>query len=104
MKEYAGKGKVVFIEGRTFKTIILLPDGKSIAVNDTVKQRMTRVIQELVKQPGIKSKDLAKMTGVSEVSIHRDIQKTYQLVEFRGVPKTGGYFLTDYMLSKLDKK
>jgi ATP-dependent DNA helicase RecG len=120
MKEYAGKGKAVFIEAGTFKTIIPLPDGKAITVNDTVndivndtvngtvsdtvKQRMTRIIQELVRQPGLKSKDLAKLTGVSEVSIRRDIQKLTQLVEFKGAPKTGGYFLTDYMLSKLDKK
>jgi hypothetical protein len=61
---------------------------------------MPRVIQELVKQPGLKSKDLAKITGVS-VSIHRDMQKLTLLVEFRGAPKIGGYFLTDYMLSKL---
>ncbi|MBX2924459.1 MAG: HTH domain-containing protein [Chitinophagaceae bacterium] len=65
---------------------------------------MTSVIQELIKQPGLKSKDLAKLTGVSEVSIRRDMQKLTQLVEFRGAPKTGGYFLTDYMLLKLDKK
>jgi len=98
----------VFIEGGTFKAIIPLPDGKAIAiddtVNDTVKQRMIRVIQELAKQPGLKSKDLAKIAGVSEVSIRRDMQKLTRLVEFKGAPKTGGYFLTDYMLSKLDKK
>ena len=99
-------GKAVFIEGAIFKMIMPLPDGKAIAVNDTVndtvKQRMTRVIQELVKQPGLKSKDLAKITGVSEVSIRRDMQKLTLLVEFRGAPKTGGYFPTDYMLSKLE--
>ncbi|HRP58296.1 ATP-binding protein [Agriterribacter sp.] len=107
MKEYVGKGKAFFIEGATFKTIVSLPDGKAVVindtVNDTVKQRMKRVIQELIKQPGLKSKDLAKLAGVSEVSIRRDMQKLMQLVEFRGAPKTGGYFLTDHMLLKLDK-
>lgn len=67
MKEYAGKSKAFFIEGAAFKTIVSLPDGKAMVindtVNDTVKQRMTRVIQELIKQPGLKSKDLAKLTG-----------------------------------------
>lgn len=112
-KEYAGKGKPVFIEGKTFKTIIPLPDGAPVplsdtvndtvsdTVNDTVKQRMVWVIKELIKQPGLKSKYLAKITGVSEVSIRRDMQKLTQLVEFRGAPKIGGYFLTDYMLSKI---
>ena len=110
-KEYAGKGKAVFIEGGTFKTIIPIPDRKVIVaddtvndtVNDTVKQRMIKVIQELAKKPGLNSRHLAKITGVSEVSIRRDIQKLTQLIEFRGAPKTGGYFLTDYMLSRLDK-
>jgi len=32
------------------------------------------------------------------------MQKLTRLIEFRGASKTGGYFLTDYMLSKLDKK
>lgn len=110
-KEYAGKGKAVFIEGGTFKTIVPLPDGKPTAigdtvndtVSDTVKRRMTMIIRELIKQPGMKSKDLAKITGVSEVSVRRDIQKITKLVEFKGAPKTGGYFLTEYMLSKLDQ-
>jgi len=45
------KRKPVFVEGGTFKSIIPLPDGKAIAINDTVKQRMTRVIQEFVSFP-----------------------------------------------------
>jgi len=62
------------------------------------------LIRELIKQPGLKSKDLAAMTSVSEVTIHRDMQKLGKLIEFRGVPKKGGYYLTEYMLSKLNKK
>jgi ATP-dependent DNA helicase RecG len=118
-KEYAGKGKAVFIEGSTFKTIIPLPDGKAIIADDTVsdtvndtvndttdtvKKRMILLIKELIKQPGLKSKDLANITGVSEVSIRRDMQKLGKLIEFRGAPKKGGYFLTEYMQTKLNKK
>jgi len=47
---------------------------------------------------------LAEKQGVSEVTIKRDMQKIKPLVEYRGSQKTGGYFLTGYMLSKLDKK
>ncbi|RXK83977.1 HTH domain-containing protein [Filimonas effusa] len=119
-KEYAGKGNAEFLEGSTFKTIIPLNfrntvssvdtvtdtvnDTVSDTVNDTVKQRLTKIIKELNRQPGLKSKDLAKITGVSEVSIRRDMQRLTLLVEFRGAPKTGGYFLTSYMLSKLDNR
>jgi len=71
MKEYASKSKALFIEGASFKTIVSLPDGKAVVINDTVKQRMTRVIQELIKQPGLKSKDLAKeSSGKMEQSCH----------------------------------
>ena len=124
IREYAGSREAVFIEGGAFKTIIPLPDGKTIpaddtlsdtgndtvndtvsdTVSDTVKRRMVQVIMELTQSPGLKSKDLARITGVSEVSIRRDMQKITSLVEFRGAPKTGGYFLTDLMRSKLEKK
>ena len=32
------------------------------------------------------------------------MQKIRRLVEYKGSQKTGGYFLTDYLLSKLNKK
>lgn len=32
------------------------------------------------------------------------MQKVRPLVEYRGSKKTGGYFLTDHMLLRLDKK
>jgi|GEM_PF-1146584 len=34
---------------------------------------MVKTIQELAKQPDLKSNDLAKITGVSEVSIGRNM-------------------------------
>lgn len=116
MKEYAGNGRAMFIEGRIFRTIIPRPGSKRVAindtindsvsdtVNDTVRLRMIKIIRELAGKPGLISKDLAKITGVSEVSIRRDMQKLTKPVEFKGAPKTGGYFLTDHMLSKLKGK
>lgn len=113
-KEYAGRGKAVFIEGGTFKTIIPLPEGKVIAVNDTindtindtvndiVKKRLGRIILLLYNNQGLRISELAKKLKVSEVTIKRDMQKIRTLVAYRGSQKTGGYFLTDYMLSKLD--
>ncbi len=108
IKEYAGIGKAVFIEGGTFKTVIPLPDGKTVAtddtVNDTVKKRLVQIILQLQYHPGLRINELAENFNVSEVTIKRDMQKIRPLVEYRGSQKTGGYFLTDYMLSKLDKK
>ncbi|NCT75122.1 MAG: HTH domain-containing protein [Chitinophagaceae bacterium] len=109
-KEYAGRGKAVFIEGGTFKTIIPLPEGKVIAVNDTindtvndiVKKRLGRIILLSYNNQGLRISELANKLKVSEVTIKRDMQKIRTLVAYRGSQKTGGYFLTDYMLSKLD--
>ena len=116
IKEYAGKGKAIFVEGETFKTIIPLPYGKVIAaddtindtvnytVNDTVKSRMVRIILRLQEHPGLRTSELAKNFNMSAITIKRDMQKIRRLVEYKGSQKTGGYFLTDYMLSKLNKK
>lgn len=63
-KEYAGRGKAVFIEGGAFKTIIPLPEGKVIAVNDTVndivKKRLGRIILLLYNNQGLRISELAK--------------------------------------------
>jgi ATP-dependent DNA helicase RecG len=112
MKEYAGKGKAVFVEGGTFKTIIPLPGGKVMVVddtvndtvNDTVKKRLKQIIHHLRHNPGLRINELAEKYNVSEVTIKRDMQKIRPLVEYKGSQKTGGYFLTDYMLSKLGKE
>ena len=108
MSAYSGKGKAVFIEGGTFKTIIPLPDGKAIAiddtVNDTVKKRLIQIIRQLNSNPGLRITGLAEKFNVSEITIKRDMQKIRSLAEYRGSQKTGGYFLTAYMLSKLDKR
>jgi len=63
-----------------------------------------QIILQLYNKPGRRIRELAEKQGVSEVTIKRDMQKIKPLVEYRGSQKTGGYFLTGYMLSKLDKK
>jgi len=119
VKEYAGRGKALFIEGSTFKTIIPVPDEKVQAsdtvyntvddtvndtVNDTVKGRLAKIILFIAEKPGMKKQELAGKLNVSEVTIKRDMQKIKELVLFKGTQKTGGYFLTDYRQSKLGKK
>ena len=125
---YAGGGKPQFIEGPVFKMIIPLAEGVSggvivgvaegvidtvrdtvnvtvrDTVNDTVKERMARMIIHLFQHPGLKSKELAKVLDVSEVSVRRDIQKINRLVEFKGAPKTGGYTLSQELHDKLHDK
>ncbi|MEJ0103813.1 MAG: HTH domain-containing protein [Bacteroidota bacterium] len=98
----------MFIEGGTFKTIIPLLDRTTIAINDTIsdtiKERLSKAVKLLFEKPGMKVNELIEKLGVSERTAKRDLEKIRALVAYRGSKKTGGYFLTDYMLSKLDKK
>ena len=112
--EYAGRGKAVFIEGGTFKTIIPLPNKKDKVINDTIndtindfisdsiKERLSNAIKLLLEKQGLKVSELAQKLEVSERTAKRDLEKIRKLIEYRGSKKTGGYFLTDYILSKLD--
>jgi ATP-dependent DNA helicase RecG len=121
-KTYAGAGQAAFIEGSTFKTVVPLPeetDGPAVnindtindtvnelddTVNDTIKQRWASIIQSIEAKPGIRMRDLVHNLKVSEITVKRDMQKLKKLAEFRGTQKTGGYFLTAYMQSRLNSK
>ena len=117
--QYAGKGKAAFIEGTTFKTAIPLPYSKIEVINDTVndivndtvndtvndivKRRLVSLILLLHSSQGLRVTELATKLKVSEITIKRDMQKIRQLIEYKGSQKTGGYFLTELMQSKLGK-
>ena len=131
MKEYAENGRAMFIEGRTFKTIIPRPDRKAIVISDTIndtvndtindtingmingtingtineliKDRLIKAIKLLYEKPGMKVNELIKELEVSERTAKRDLEKIRSLIEYRGSKKTGGYFLSNYMLSKLNR-
>jgi|GEM_PF-2782136 len=45
MKEYAGKGKAVFIEDGTFKSIVPLPDGKAVMIDDTANDTVSDTVK-----------------------------------------------------------
>ncbi|WP_127132700.1 HTH domain-containing protein [Pseudoflavitalea rhizosphaerae] len=121
MREYAGNGRAMFIEGRIFKTIIPRPESKTIVINDAIidtvngaingtingtisdliKDRLSKAIKLLYENPGLKVNELIRELDVSERTAKRDLEKIRSLVEYRGSKKTGGYFLSDFMLSKL---
>lgn len=125
IKEYAGKDAPQFIEGQVFKTELPVPEVEGDTVNDTVniddtvkdtvndtvndtvsdpiKKRLVQIILYLFRHPGLRINELADKFNVSEVTIKRDMQKVRQLVEYRGSQKTGGYFLTEFMKSRLTR-
>ena len=71
-------------------------------ISDTIKERLSSAIKLLLERQGLKVNELAQRLEVSERTAKRDLEKIRILIEYRGSKKTGGYFLTDYMLSKLE--
>ncbi|HZX47822.1 MAG TPA: RNA-binding domain-containing protein [Nitrospirota bacterium] len=119
---YAPGKRPQFIEGNSFKMIIpldetmstkvtvsggtvsdIVNDTVSDTVSDTVKERMSKIIIILEQNPGLRSKELSEKTGVTPVTIRRDMQKMQSvgLVVFKGSPKVGGYYLSDAIRTKL---
>jgi len=142
IKAYSEKGKVQFIEGATFKTIIpvfakvndgvndgatkgndtihdtvtdtvtdsaksLIDDGVNDGVidgvNDGVRKEVIRLTILILTNEGAKALDIATKSGKSKPTIERylRIAKKVGIIEFKGAPKTGGYFLTTKMKEKI---
>lgn len=123
IKSYSGRGKPEFIEGDVFKTIIPIPVAKKVtkkeskkdkiraavnaAVKDIVskdiKERMVRIVMIIARKGNVKTKDIVSELSVAERTIRRDlkIMANNKIIEFKGVPKTGGYMLTSKFKEKI---
>ena len=99
---YAPGKKPQFIEGNSFNMIIPL-DEKLIEefdrvgeiVTEGVKERLRELLQAIHGKEGLKTDDYAEILGISKKSLERYIKqlKDAGLIEFRGAPKSGGYYL-----------
>ena len=63
----------VTVSGGTVSDIV--NDTVNDTVSDTVKERMSKIIIILEQNPGLRSKELSEKTGVTPVTIRRDMQK-----------------------------
>ena len=119
MKEYAGQGKASFSEEIIFKTAIPLPYTKTDSINDTlsdtindlindtisgpIRGRLNRLLKLVLAQSGLKISELTQKLAISESTTKCDLERIRTLIEYKGSKKTGGYFPTDYLNSKLDE-
>ena len=74
--------------------------------SDTVKNALVDIIKKTaVEIDGTSISQLMGSTGKSNAQVKRYIRilRAMDLIEYRGAPKTGGYFLTEKMKSKLPK-
>lgn len=66
-------------------------------VNETANETVNSVLSIKRERPGIKMPAVVSAIGKSRASIARAIAelKAAQIIEFRGSPKTGGYYCKD---------
>lgn len=64
-------------------------------VNDIVNDKVQKVLDLLKQQPGLNATEIALKLGKSIPTIKRYLSSLSKSdrIEFRGVPKTGGYYL-----------
>ena len=75
-------------------------------VSGTVRNGMIAVVGAIMDNKEIRANMIAKKLSLSVSTIERyiDLLKRIGLVEYKGAPKTGTYYLTDKMKSKLKTK
>lgn len=78
-------------------------DGLIDGVNDGVRIEIIKITELVLGKEGVNAMDIATKRGKSKPSIERYLRtaKEVGIIEFKGAPKTGGYYLTVKMKTKL---
>ena len=65
-------------------------------IGGVIPPETARLLQLIQTQPGLKTAELVAQTGKSQRTIERWLKQLKEngLIEFRGAPKTGGYYRT----------
>lgn len=74
-------------------------------VNDGVKKELIKVVNLVRAQPNLNATEIASGIGKAKPTIERYLRilKTVKIIEFKGAPKTGGYYLTDKVKALLSR-
>lgn len=70
------------------------PADQNEGANEGANEGVSRLLKLIRQQPGMRSPAIAGALGTSVKNIERWLKqlKDSQLIEFRGAPKTGGYY------------
>ena len=73
------------------------------AINKTIINELIKIIQTIHNQKGINRRELIDTIGKGKTTLERYLKvlKEYDLIEYRGSKKTGGYYLTEKANEKL---
>jgi len=78
-------------------------DGLIDGVSDGVRVEIIKIVELILTKEGANALDIATKRGKSKPTIERYLRtaKEVGIIEFKGAPKTGGYYLTKKMQSKV---
>jgi len=81
----------------------LIDDGLFDGLNDGTRIEIIRLLELILMNEGKNAQDIATKRGKSKPTIERYIRiaRAIGIIEFKGAPKVGGYYLTEKMKSKL---
>ncbi|MBP5639726.1 MAG: winged helix-turn-helix domain-containing protein [Victivallales bacterium] len=74
---------------------------KDDGLNDGLNKRINNVYNVILGNPGIRTPAITAKTGKSIATVERAVSelKKQGKIEFRGAPKTGGYYCKDEPLA-----
>ena len=74
-------------------------DSVSDGVSDGVRVEIIKIVELILTREGANALDIATKRGKSKSTIERYLRtaKEVGIIEFKGAPKTGGYYLTKKM-------
>lgn len=84
---------------------ILFKAGNEDTNGATVTEGVTALYNSIVQQPGLRAPALANKMGTSPKNVERWLKqlKDAHRIEFRGAPKTGGYYPTETIHAPLQE-
>jgi ATP-dependent DNA helicase RecG len=120
-KLYTPNSTPEFIEGDIFKAIIPISqtieiaekenegviegviEGVTEGVTEGVKEKLVELLTLLINEEGNRKPHYAEILNESEKNLERYFKILSPFIEFKGAPKTGGYYLTEILKEKLSK-
>lgn len=78
-------------------------EGAINEVSDIVKQGLFKLVEYIYINEGTRANVIAEKINISEATLERyiNILKKIKFIEYRGAPKTGGYYLTNIAKNKI---
>ena len=109
----AGLKSPVWSEDSNSVKLTFLGDAKSDGVIDGVidgvtedaRERLKQILITLIENEGLRTVQISELTSIPVSSLERYIKqlKNVELIEFKGAPKTGGYYLSKLAQTELLK-